>query len=80
MVKRRRKRKINSRPSNNRKIKKNYTGLYIWIAFLIIGAVLYNFFYLGFLIFGGIILLGIIRKGWEGNRYYSHRILIIKFS
>ena len=70
MVKRRRKRKINSRPSNNRKIKKNYTGLYIWIAFLIIGAVLYNFFYLGFLIFGGIILLGIIRKGWEGNRYY----------
>ena len=70
MVKRRRKRKINSRPSNNRKIKKNYTGLYIWIAFLIIGAVLYNFFYLGFLIFGGIILLGIIRKGWEGNRIY----------
>jgi len=68
MVKRRRKRKINSRPSNNRKIKTGYTGLYIWIAFFIIAVVLNHFSYTAFLIFGGIILFSIIRRGWELSR------------
>ena len=53
---------------NKKKIKADNTGLYIWIAILTIGAVLYNFFYPGFLIFGGIILFAIIIKGFKLGR------------
>jgi hypothetical protein len=54
--------------NNNEKIKVDNTGLYIWIAILAIGAVLYNFFENAYLIFGGIILFAIIRKGWVLGR------------
>ena len=53
---------------NKKKIKADNTGLYIWIAILAIGAVLYNFFENAYYIFGAIILFAIIRKGWELSR------------
>ena len=68
MAKKRKKRKINSRTINNRKIKTDYTGLYIWIAFFIIAFVLNHFSPAAAAIFGGIILLAIIRRGWELGR------------
>ena len=63
--KKRIRRKKNARPNNDRKVRKEYNGMYIWIAYFIIAAVLYNFSKTAFLIFGGIILLSIIRRGWE---------------
>ena len=53
---------------NKKKIKADNTGLYIWIAILAIGAVLYNFFENAYYIFGAIILFAIIRKGCELSR------------
>tara|TARA_Y100000031_G_scaffold74295_1_gene81982 strand:+ start:80 stop:250 length:171 start_codon:yes stop_codon:yes gene_type:complete len=51
-----------------KKNKADNAGLYIWIAILAIGAVLYNFFENAYYIFGAIILFAIIRKGWELGR------------
>ena len=62
------KKKKKARPNNDWKVRKDYTGMYTWIAYFIIAAVLYNFSKTAFLIFGGIILLSIIRRGWELGR------------
>ena len=66
-MKRRIKRK-KARPNNDWKVRKDYTGMYIWIAYFIIAAVLYNFSKTALLIFGGIILLSIIKRGWDLSR------------
>ena len=68
MKKKRKKRKKNSRPNNDWKVRKNYSGMYIWIAYFIIAVVLNHFSYTAFLIFGGIILFSLIRRGWELGR------------
>ena len=73
--KRKTKKKIRSKISRKvihptHPIKRDKTGLYIWIVFFIIGGLLFNFFEQGWPIFGGIILLAIIfrllRSGSSG--------------
>ena len=75
MVKKKKKsRKKNLRYSKtNRKIKTDDNptireGGYIWIAFFIIAVVLNHFSPAAAAIFGGLILFGIIRRGWELSR------------
>ena len=72
--KKKKSRKKNLRhPNTNRKIKTGANpiigeGGYIWIAFVIIAVVLNYFSSAAAAIFGGLILLAIIRRGWELSR------------
>ena len=58
------KKKKNISSNNNFIIKKDHTGLLVWIGYLAVGSLLYNFSEIGFLIFCGFVLLTIVSTLW----------------
>ena len=61
-IKKRKARKKNIRSNEISKIDRDYTGLYVRIAYFVIGIVLYNFSKIGLYIFCGFVLLTIIKR------------------